>query len=161
MDYPSLADLIMATDREGRRTSYLADEDAFQLVRGMEVRDRIIPVVGNVAGDKAVKAIGAYAAEHHLTVSALYVSNVEQYLMTREGGFPEFARNVGALPHDPTSVIIWSYFGRFGRSHPLYVPASGGVSTSMVETIDSFLARYGAGEIRSYADLVFAGFVTP
>lgn len=161
MDYPSLGELVMATDRAGRRVSYLADEDAFQFVRGMEQHDRIIPVIGNLAGDKAMAAIGAYASERHLKVSALYVSNVEQYLLTREGGFSEFARNVGTLPHDSSGVIIRSYFGRFGRTHPLYVPASGSVSTSMIETIDSFSRRIAAGEIRSYADLVFNGYVMP
>jgi hypothetical protein len=161
LDYPSLGQLIMATDREGHRISYLADENAYQYVREMEAHDRIVPVIGNVAGDRAVKAIGQYAAEHHLRVSAFYLSNVEQYLLTREGGFPEFARNVGALPRDSTSVIIRSYFGRMGRIHPLYVPSAGGVSTSMIEPIDSFLRRYADGEIRNYADLVFTGFITP
>ncbi|HEX4683965.1 MAG TPA: hypothetical protein VH277_14700 [Gemmatimonadaceae bacterium] len=160
-DYPSLGQLIMAADREGHRLSYLADENAYQYVRDMETHDRIVPVVGNVAGDKAVKAIGEYAAEHHLHVSAFYLSNVEQYLLTREGGFPEFARNVATLPHDSTSVIIRSYFGRSGGLHPLYVPSAGNVSTSMIEPIDSFLRRYAAGEIRGYADLVFSGFITP
>ena len=43
--------------------------------------------------------------------------------MTRDGGFAEYARNVAQLPHDSTSVIIRSYFGRFGTQHPLYVSA--------------------------------------
>jgi len=161
MDYPSLGQLITATDREGRRIGYLADEAAFQFVRGMEQRDRIVPVVGNVAGDAAVKAIGDYATEHHAIVSAFYLSNVEQYLMNRDGGFPEFARNVKGLPHDSTSVIIRSYFGRLGATHPLYVPAAGNLSTSMIEPIDSFLKRYATGEIRTYYDLAFNGFVSP
>jgi hypothetical protein len=161
LDYPSLGELIMATDREGHRISYLADETAYQYVRDMEAHDRIVPIVGNVAGVKAVRAIGEYSAEHHLKVSAFYLSNVEQYLLTREGGFPEFARNVGTLPHDSTSVIIRSYFGRLGRVHPLYVPSAGNVSTSMIEPIDSFLRRYANDEIRNYADLVFNGFITP
>lgn len=161
MDYPSLGQLIVATDREGRRIGYLADEDAFQLVRSMEQRDRIVPVVGNVAGDKAVNAIADYATEHHLNVSAFYLSNVEQYLMNRDGGFPEFVRNVRALPHDSTSVIIRSFFGRLGATHPLYVPAAGNLSTSMIEPIDSFLKRFAAGEIRTYYELVFSGFISP
>ena len=63
-DYPSFGRLIMETDREGRHLSYLADEKAFQYVRTMQLNDKIIPVVGNVAGDKAVRAIGTYAVEH-------------------------------------------------------------------------------------------------
>lgn len=161
MDYPTFGRLMLATDRAGRQISFLADEEAFQFVRSMQLANRIVPVVGNVAGDKAVKAIGAYAAEHSLNVSAFYLSNVEQYLLTRDGGFDVYARNVKALPHDSTGVIIRSYFGRFGMSHPLFVPGAGNISTSMIEPIDTFLRTYAAGEIRTYGDLVFSGYVTP
>jgi hypothetical protein len=160
-DYPSFGRLIVETDRAGRQISYLADENAFQFVRSMQIRDRIVPVVGNVAGDKAVKAIGLYATEHHLRISAFYLSNVEQYLMTRDGGFGAYAKNVTTLPHDSTSVIIRSYFGRFGTQHPLFVPAVGNLSTSMVEPIDSFIRAFVAGDLRSYPDLVFDRYVKP
>ncbi|MEP6492634.1 MAG: hypothetical protein ABJF01_08155 [bacterium] len=160
-DYPSFGRLIVETDRAGRQISYLADEKAFQLVRSMQVSDRIVPVVGNVAGDKAVRAIGLYATEHHVRVSAFYLSNVEQYLMTRDGGFDAYAKNVTRLPHDSTSVIIRSYFGRFGRQHPLYVPAAGNLSTSMIEPMDAFIRAFVAGDLRSYTDLVFDRFVKP
>jgi YD repeat-containing protein len=159
-DYPSFGRLIMETDREGRRRSYLADEKAFQYVRTMQLSDKIIPVVGNVAGEKAVRAIGTYALEHGLKVSAFYLSNVEQYLIGRDGGFDEYAKNVKTLPHDTTSVIIRSYFGR-GMPHPLYVPSAGNVSVSMVETMSSFLRAYAAGELTSYSAVVFERFVKP
>jgi hypothetical protein len=161
MDYPTFRQLVLAPDRAGRAASYLAEEEPFQFVRSMETRDLIVPVVGNVAGDKAVKAIGQYATDHHLAISAFYLSNVEQYLLGRDGGFDEYARNVIALPRDSTSVIIRSYFGRLGMVHPLYVPAAGNISTSMVETIDSFAKRFTGGELRGYADLVFGGYVKP
>jgi len=161
MDYPSFGQLLMATDRAGRQLSYIASEDAFQFVRSMQLHDRIIPVVGNVAGDRAMKAIAQYATEHHLALSAFYLSNVEQYLITRDGGFDAFAANVKAMPHDSTSVMIRSYFGRFGATHPLYVPGIASLSTSMIEPVDGFLRRYASGSIRSYPDLVFSGYVTP
>jgi hypothetical protein len=31
----------------------------------------------------------------------------------------------------------------------------------MIEPIDSFVARFSAGEIHNYADLVFNGYVKP
>jgi hypothetical protein len=160
-DYPSFGRLIMESDREGHLLSYLADENEFQYVRSMQLADRIVPVVGNVAGPKALKAVGAYVGAHGLVVSAFYLSNVEQYLMTRDGGFDEFARNVKYLPHDSTSVIIRSYFGRFGMPHPLFVPAAGNLSTSLVERIDSFLRAFAAGELTNYSELVFKRYVTP
>jgi hypothetical protein len=161
MDYPTFRQLLLAADRNGRAASYLAEEEPFQFVRSMEARDLIVPVIGNVAGEKAVKAIGQYATDHHLTISAFYLSNVEQYLLGRDGGFDEYARNVVALPRDSTSVIIRSYFGRLGMVHPLYVPGPGNISTSMIETIDSFAKRYAGGELHGYADLVFGGYVKP
>jgi hypothetical protein len=161
LDYPSFAQLITATDRAGKQIGYLADETAFQYVRSMQLRNRIIPVTGNVAGPKAVRAIAQYAAEQGLHVSAFYLSNVEQYLMGRDGGFDDFARNVERLPRDSASVIIRSYFGRFGPTHPLYVPSAGNRSTSMAETIDSFVRRYAGGQIASYSDLVFSGYIPP
>jgi len=160
-DYPTFRQLVLAGDRNGHLASYLAEEEPFQYVRAMENRDQVVPVVGNVAGEKAVKAIGQYATDHHLVVSAFYLSNVEQYLLGRDGGFDQYARNVVALPRDSTSVIIRSYFGRLGMVHPLYVPAPGNISTSMIETIDSFAKRFAAGELRGYADLVFGGYVKP
>jgi hypothetical protein len=159
-NYPSFGQLINETDRAGRQRGYLADESAFQLIREMHLADRIVPVVGNVAGDKALRAIGQYASERRLRVSALYISNVEQYLMNRDGGFDAYARNVKSLPRDSTSVIIRSYFGRMGQ-HPLYVPSFGNLSTSIVEPIDSFARAHSAGELWSYDQLVFYRYVKP
>ena len=113
-----------------------------------------------MAGEKAVRAIGAYALEHGLKVSAFYLSNVEQYLMGRDGGFDEYVKNVRTLPRDSTSVIIRSYFGR-GMPHPLYVPVAGNVSVSMIETMSSFLRAYAAGELTSYSAVVFERYVKP
>jgi hypothetical protein len=48
-----------------------------------------------------------------------------------------------------------------GGPHPLYLSTGFSVSTSMIETFDSFLKRFAAGEIGNYTDLVFSGFITP
>ena len=160
-DYPSFRDLILATDRDGRQVSYLATERAFDVMRSMERANRIVPVVGNVAGPHAVRAIGAWARAHDLRISAFYLSNVEQYLMTRQGGFDAYIENVRALPRDSTSVIIRSFFERFGQAHPLAMPNSASRSTSMIEPIDELLREYDAGEIRDYLDLVMHGYVRP
>jgi hypothetical protein len=160
-DYPSFRDLILATDRDGRQVSYLASERAFDVVRDMERDGRIVPVVGNVAGPHAVRAIGAYARSHDMKLSAFYLSNVEQYLMTRQGGFDVYVENLRTLPRDSTSVVIRSYFDHFGQSHPLANPASGSRSVSMIEPIDELLREFDAGEIRDYSDLVYHGYVRP
>ena len=58
-----------------------------------------MPVVGNFAGPKALRAVGRYIRERGATVAAFYVSNVEQYLF-QDNLFDDFARNVATLPVD-------------------------------------------------------------
>src|SRR5207253_9700156 len=95
--YPTFRDLLTATDASGHAWNYLASEDDFQFVKSLEAHDGVIPVVGNVAGPHAMRAIAERIAEsgHHL--SAFYVSNIENYLY-REGQFSRFAENVARLP---------------------------------------------------------------
>src|SRR4029078_2962613 len=44
MEYPTFVQLTLAADRPGKAVGYLAEEDAFQFVRSMQLRDRIVPV---------------------------------------------------------------------------------------------------------------------
>jgi hypothetical protein len=156
--YPTLRRLILETDRAGAQGSYLASDEAFQFVKRMHARNLIIPVVGNVAGAKAMREIANYLVLHGERVSAFYTSNVEQYLM-RDGTFDAFARNMKLLPHSSTSMLIRSYFGRSAFGHPLSLP--GHSSTSMLEPIDTFLRDFDAGNLVDYGALVDRGYVAP
>src|SRR5687767_1784251 len=50
---PTYRDLLRDTDESGRQASFLASEDAFQFVKGLESRNLVIPVVGDLAGPTA------------------------------------------------------------------------------------------------------------
>jgi hypothetical protein len=145
---PTYRDLLRETDESGRQANYLASEEAFQFVKGLEARDLVIPVVGDLAGPSAVAAIGRALDARHERLSAYYVSNVEFYLF-REGSFPRFAANLGRLPHLPNSVVIRSVFGRFAQS-----ARPDDASVSRLQTVDDLLREYAAGHIRQYADIV-------
>lgn len=152
--YPTLRQLIIERDRAGRQSSYLADEAAFQVVRALQRRDRLIPVVGDLAGPYALAAIGREVAARGLTVSAFYTSNVEFYLM-RAGTFAAFAASTAALPRDARSTVIRSCFGyACGGDHPHAVP--GYYSVQITQPVDSFAAAHARGEYRRYRDLVGA-----
>jgi hypothetical protein len=140
--YPSQRDLYTATDMEGQSVSYLSSEARFRVVRDMERADRVVPVVGDLSGPTAMKAIAAYLRERGLGVSAFYVSNVEMYLF-RQGNFPRYAENVRALPALPGAVIVRSSFGRGwrgGEPGPLPQPQPGHLSVQLMQTFASFLA---------------------
>ena len=161
--HPAYRQLLLERDRAGRQANYLASEDAFQFLKGMEARDLVVPVVGNAAGDHALAAIAKFIAERGEKVSVFYISNVEQYLI-RDGGFPQFAENVKLLPRDRRSVMIRSFFGvgygyGMGGSHPLNVP--GHYSTQILQAMDAFVSTYESGGVRSYYDLISKNYVDP
>jgi hypothetical protein len=108
---PTYADLMTQTDSEGVARSYLASEASFTAIKDLESRNLLIPVVGDFAGPKAIRAIGAYLKAHDARVTAFYLSNVEQYLYP-DGKWTAFCRNVATLPLDASSTFIRSSSGR-------------------------------------------------
>jgi hypothetical protein len=151
-NYPTYRELIVERDLEGLQGNYFANEDDFQYVKSLHARNLIVPVVGNLAGDHALRAIGRDIAARGERMSALYVSNVEFYLM-REGGFEAFAENVKTLPRNERSVIIRSYFnGPYTYGHPQWVP--GYFSTQILQTLETFVTEYTRGGYTGYLDLV-------
>ena len=102
---PTYADLAAATDEKGVERNYLASEDRYQVLKNLEERNLIVPVVGNFGGPKAIRAVGEYLRSRNETVSAFYLSNVEQYL-SQDGLWNNFCRSVASLPLDDASIFI-------------------------------------------------------
>ena len=154
--YPTLRQLVQERDLAGRQASYLAREADFQFVKDLERRDLVIPVVGNLAGEHALSAIGRNVRERGERVSAFYVSNVEDYLL-RDGSFPAYARTVAGLPRDARSAMIRSWFGGSrGMPHPQGVP--GYVSTQLLQSMEAFVRATASpnGGFGSYRELAFS-----
>lgn len=98
-------------EASGAERTFLANDALFGIVKALEGRNLIVPIVGDFAGPKALRAVGRYLKEHGVTVTAFYVSNVEMYL-ERNGVWPKFCANAATLPLDSESVFIRP--GRFG-----------------------------------------------
>ena len=103
---PTYAELMTQTDGAGANRSYLATEDSFALLKELESKNLVVPVVGDFGGPKAIRAVGGYLKEHGTTVTAFYLSNVEQYLYQNK--MVAFCRNVATLPLDASSTFIRS-----------------------------------------------------
>ncbi len=145
--YPTYRDLLLQTEPGGRPLSFMATEARFGVVRALQMADRIIPVVGDLAGTTALAGIGRLLTERGETLSAFYVSNVEFYLSG--GQFAAWVRNLTQMPHAGRSVIIRSVFGGYAR------PVRAGYgSSSHLQSIDELLAGFAAGRIGSYGALV-------
>jgi hypothetical protein len=145
LHYPTLRQLLLDADASGRQRNYLASEDAFQFVKSLEARDKIIPVVGNLSGDSAMLAIGRWLRDHNARLSVFYASNVEFYLF-REGSFGRFVENLSHMPHDDRALIIRSVFG--GGS------GFGGGSVSQTQVVPELLDGFSRGKYRQYWELV-------
>jgi hypothetical protein len=104
---PSYAELMVATDGAGLNRGFLANEDNFRVLKDLHSKNLLVPVVGNFAGPKAIRAVGQYIRQKGGTVSAFYLSNVEQYLMM-DGIWGAFCASVATLPLDDSSTFIRS-----------------------------------------------------
>jgi hypothetical protein len=153
--YPNLRTLLRENDRAGHQLSFLATEKGFQLVRAMQERDLIVPVVGDVSGARAMTAIASDIAARKLVVSAFYISNVEYYLFQNRS-FARYAENVLRLPRDEHSTVIRSVFPS-GGSRTLKQSVAGYYSTSLVQPFSAMVADLEKDRYKTYRDLVLAG----
>lgn len=142
LSYPTFRDLMTGTTVEGEFASFLCTEETFGFVKNLHLRNLIIPVVGNFAGEKTFRAIGAYAEAHDTSISVFYVSNVEYFLINHFYYlFKWYVANVDALPIDEHSLMIRSYLGV--ESHPKRVGWH--LSTSTAHHVSTFLESYRRG----------------
>ena len=149
--YPTYRDLLLETDRQGHRWNYLAAEEDFAFVRGLEQRDLVIPVVGNLSGPTALTAIARLMRARGDRLSAFYTSNVEFYLFG-DGTFPRFMENLDRLPRGGHAVVIRSVFGGFTAIDT----APGYYSASVVQPVDDLVRGFASGRYRSYSSLTSA-----
>ena len=148
--YPTFRQLVLETDLEGVEASYLARPEDYAWVRDLQRRGRVVPVVGDLAGDHALREIGAVLREMGIPLSAVYASNVEFYLWA-DGTFPKWQANLLSIPASPEAVVIRSYFPNFRAPHPSSVP--GYYSTQILQPV----ALTGAATFGSYWDVVTRG----
>jgi len=149
--YPTYRELLFERDLNGNQQNYFNLEEDFQFLKKMEDQDLIIPVVGDLSGNQALKNIAQYIAEIKEKLSAFYVSNVEFYLQ-RQGTYDRFYANLKAIPTDNKSVLIRSYFNYYAPPHPQAEPNH--YSTQLLERVDDLLKQCASGECESYLDIV-------
>lgn len=143
---PTYSDLMTENDGVSRNWNFLASDDQFRFIQGMQKNNLIIPLVGDFAGPKAIRSVARYTSEHGGTIRAFYTSNVEQYLFQDVENWKRFYENVGTLPVDSTSAFIrYILNGRGGFRRQ---------RRSLTSSIDDTVRAYRSGRIRDYYDIV-------
>jgi hypothetical protein len=112
---PNYIQAMTDTDADKKAWSFLASEENYQVVRDLQMKNLLIPIVGDFAGPSAVRKVGDYVRQRNGIISAFYVSNVENYLggpgsaeqaPAGEESLQRFYQNVASLPVDSTSLLI-------------------------------------------------------
>src|SRR5262245_30763943 len=156
--FPSYSELMLETDGTveggGENRSYVATEENFQTIKRMESENRIIPIVGDFAGEKALRSVGAYIRDHDAAVSTFYTSNVEFYLFQTDD-WRKFFTTFSNLPANTDSVIIRSYFNNYGLRFPdppgwLYTPQS----YTLLDSMPALITAFAGGHIHTYFDVI-------
>jgi hypothetical protein len=150
---PTYADLMAATDLNGRVQSYLASEENYRIVRELERQNLIVPVVGDFAGDKAIVGIGRYLREHDAIVNTFYVSNVERYLFEQGDHGKQFYVNAATLPADSSSTIVRSVTSDISRRLGIPIPDGPTKWRSFLYSMEDSLKGVNTGRIQNYAQL--------
>jgi hypothetical protein len=150
---PSYGELQVESDSMKVHRSYLASEANFRALRELEVDNLVVPLVGDFAGGKAIRAVGSYLKDHGATVTAFYLSNVEQYLYQQDDDAKKFYANVGTLPLDSSSTFIRSVFNGMGYNR------SGGFNSymraqQMLASMLEQVSLFNAGKLGSYYDVI-------
>jgi len=142
--FPTYSEVMTATDPAGRNWSFLASEEKYGAVRELQQKNLIVPLVGDFAGPRAIRAVGQYLKDHDTSVTAFYVSNVEQYL-TPAVKLQSFYANVATLPLSPASTFI--------RSAQIAGPQPG-LAQSSLGSIQVALDAVLEGRAQSWNDIL-------
>lgn len=154
-EYPTYRQMIMERDDTGEPAGYLASERSFRVVRELQLRNLVVPVVGDLAGEGAVRATGRWIAARDAQVSLFYASNVEFYL-AREGRLGAFGRNLDALPRHERSLLVRSIFR--GNRAAFENPARPGyISAQSAAPLDSVVHALTTLGVAGYPELVAYG----
>src|SRR5262245_6985088 len=146
--FPTYAELMTQTDLRGLNHSYIGSEQSFRILKDYEKSNLIVPLVGDFAGDKALRAVGRYLKEHDATVAAFYTSNVEQYLFQQRDDWSRFYSNVETLPLNASSTFIRSV-----ASSRRYQTMNG--RASLLCPIERLLDAFRNDRIDGYSEVIW------
>ncbi|MEO8624644.1 MAG: hypothetical protein ABI625_26415 [bacterium] len=156
MGMPSFLEMSLETDSAGVNRGYLGSEANFRALKDYEERNLIVPITGNFAGDKSLRAVGQWTREHGARIGAFYVSNVEQYLFQQGDESSRFYENVATLPTDSSSTFIRSFSSGFrgGATFNTPLKAQSGRSLQLISGVDELVRAFRAGDVHSWFEVI-------
>ena len=153
--YPTWREFLLSQDPQGNYASYVGNPQYYQCIRRMQQENRILPVVGDFAGHRALSGISTYVRDHGAVVSLFYISNVEYYLLPDQqldDLYEEFLDNLRELPRLPQSLLIRTWNNREVK-HPHGL--GGHLFTTVEQPLGLFLQRVEENRYVTHQDILF------
>jgi len=147
--FPTYSVLMTETDGAGQHRSYLATEANYRIIADMEKRNAIVAITGDFAGPKALRSVGRYLKSHEATVTAIYTSNVEQYLFQSDTNWRKYYGNVATLPIDAKTTFIRSVSNRSYQAGAGFARAQ-----TRLCSVAELLKAFNRGQITTYYDVI-------
>jgi len=149
---PTYRQLMADTDGKGHNWSFLATEEAFLKIQDVQRKNLIVPLVGDFAGPKTIRAVGHYMKQHDAVLSVFYTSNVEMYLFQQGDDWKDFYENVATLPLNSASTFVRFAAGRgrrFGTSSGFFT-----LRSQMWSPVLEVIQSVRGGEFEDYAGVL-------
>jgi hypothetical protein len=154
---PTYAELMAAVDLSGSVQSYLSSEDNFKIVRELQQKNLVVPLVGDFAGTKAIVGVGRYVRDRGAIVNTFYVSNVERYLFDQFAQGKQFYTNAATLPMDASSTFVRAVTSDISRRLGIPIPDSTAKWRTFLYSMRDSVNGVTSGTIKSYAELFQVG----
>jgi hypothetical protein len=150
-EYPTLAETLAARDPEGEAASFLGTEERYVRVRRLVMENRVLPIVGDFGGARALRAVGEDMRERGLVLGVLYASNVEQYLFNgpRDVRHAAFVASIRSMPRDDASRLVRVWFDP--KPDPTQHPTHR--TTQLTIPVNTFLARAAEKPFKNYREV--------
>ena len=149
---PTFGALLLDTDSAGVNHAYLSSEDGYRWLRDFQTRNLLVPVIGDFAGPKALRAVGQWVRDHDAKIDAMYVSNVEQYLFMGADTWRRYYENVATLPITGNALFIRSLSG--GAFRPVGPQSPTSRSVQLVSSVAELVKAFSDGKVTSYQDVI-------
>ena len=155
--YPTLRELLKTESPSGKTVGFLAKEDSFRFLQEMQRAGKIVPIVGDFAGDHALAQLASYLKGESRKVGVFYVSNVEQYLLEPKI-WKKWVRNVKELPKTEQALFLRGYLDQ-GKKHPKQM--KGQRTATVLSKISDFETRFGDKPTATFYALSTEDLVAP
>lgn len=143
--YPTYREFLLRS--RPTASNFLDNDEYFQYVKAKHLKNQIVPITGDLSGDKTLSALSDFCRSRDLLVDTVYISNVD-YRLVNANLLELLVRNLELLPRTKDCLLVRSFYNRVGNIHP--IARKDELFTTLLQRVDSFIDLSRLGEYEDY-----------